>query len=173
MISLIAAIGKNNELGEKNHIPWDLPRDLQFFRETTAGHPVIMGRKTFESIGRLLPKRRNVIITRDKNYKFEGAEVVNSLEKALKLFETSPLPSPYQGEGENEIFVIGGTEIFKLAMNKADKLYITYIDGEFPNADIFFPVIDENMWEKTKSTKYQKDDLNKFDMDFVEYTRKA
>lgn len=163
MISIIAAIGKNNELGKQNQLLWDLPKDMKHFREKTSGHAVIMGRKTFESIGRSLPNRKNIIITRDENYKFEGAEVVNSLEDALKLFENS----------KDEIFVIGGAEIYKQSITEADKLYITHIDAEFPEADTYFPFIDEKIWEKTKSEKYQKDDLNKYDMEFVEYTRKA
>lgn len=99
MISLIAAIGKNNELGKNNTLVWSMPTDLKYFRQKTAGHPVIMGRKTFESIGHPMPKRKNIVITRDKNYKKDGIEVVHSLNEALEIASTSPLPSPYKGEG--------------------------------------------------------------------------
>src|SRR6185369_17470980 len=105
MISLILAIGKNNEIGFGNKLPWHLPDDLKRFRDITRGHTVIMGRKTYESIGRLLPERKNIIITRDKNYKVAGATMVSSIEEAIK-----------ETENEEEAFVIGGGEICKLAL---------------------------------------------------------
>ena len=172
MISIIAAIGKNNELGKKNDLLWNLPADMKHFRDTTRGHAVIMGRKTFESIGRPLPNRKNVVITRDQNYLRHGVDVYSSLEEALNLLRTSPQPSPYQGEGE-EIFIIGGAEIYKNAISKADKLYITHVDEIFPEADTFFPLIDKDIWQKTKSELFPKDVLNKYDMEFVEYTKKV
>src|SRR6185436_89307 len=102
MISLVAAIGKNNELGKGNDLLWKLPADMQHFIKTTTGHPVLMGRKTFESIGKPLPKRRNIVITRDKTYKHEGVEVVHSIEEALGLLDK-----------KEEIMIIGGAEIYK------------------------------------------------------------
>lgn len=145
-ISIIAAIGKNRELGKDNRLLWDIPEDLNHFRTVTAGHAVIMGRKTHESIGRLLPNRINIVITRDPNYailadgvplprkagrvnKSEGCVVVNSLDAALEVARRS---------GEEEAFVIGGGEIYRQAMEVADKLYLTIVDAAF-DADTFFP----------------------------------
>lgn len=182
MISIIAAIGKNNELGKENKLLWSLPRDMKHFREKTKGHPVIMGRKTFESIGRPLPNRRNIIITRDLNYLRDSVDVVHSLEEALELLRTSP-PSPLLDKergarsesderGEVEIFIIGGAEIYKQTIARADKLYITHLHAEFPEADSYFPFIDLDLWQKTKSEKFKKDEQNNFDLEFAEYLKK-
>ena len=171
IISIIAAIGKNNELGKKNDLLWDLPADMKHFRETTRGHTVIMGQKTFESlardenrkqIGRLLPNRRNIILTQDKNFKKEGAEIVYSIDEAIELLSKTT-------EKNDEAFIIGGGMIYKLFIDIADKLYITHIDGEFPDAEIFFPIIDKTKWQKIKSERYPKDDLHKYDLEFAEY----
>lgn len=174
-LSIIAAIGKNNELGKGNMLLWDLPRDMKHFRETTSGKTVIMGQKTFESLGRPLPNRRNIILTKDVAFKSEGIEIVHSLDEAIELLRTSPQPSPYQGEGENtkdeEVFIIGGGQIYKLFIEKANKLYITHVDME-TDADTYFPTIDKNIWTETKSSVFPKDDANKYNLEFVEYTRK-
>lgn len=161
MISLIAAIGKNNELGKGNDLLWKLPADMQHFIKKTSDHPVIMGRKTFESIGRLLPKRRNIIITRDKNYKVEGGEIVHSLEDALKLF-------PNKNE---EIYVIGGAEIFKQAISLADKLDITHINAEDNDADTFFPEIIPIVWNEVSHEEHSPDEKNIFSYVFSIYER--
>jgi dihydrofolate reductase len=187
ILSIIAAIGKNNELGKKNDLLWNLPADMKHFRETTRGHTVVMGQKTFESlaqdengkqIGRLLPNRRNIILTQDKNFEKEGAEIVYSVEEVMELLKISPEnknltpnPSPYQGEGE-EVFIIGGGQIYKLFIDTADKLYITRVDEGFPDAEIFFPVIDETKWQKIKGEKLEKDEQNKYDLEFCEYIKK-
>lgn len=170
MISLIAIIGKNNELGKNNTLVWNMPADLKYFRQITSGHPVIMGRKTFESIGHPMPKRKNIIITRDTNYKKEGIEVVHSLEEALKISRTSPLPSPYKGEGE-EIFIIGGEEIFKKSMDIADRLYITHIDAEDKDANVFFPEIIPIVWNEISHEEHKKDKNNPYDYTFSIYER--
>lgn len=162
MISLIAAIGKNNELGKDNSLLWHLPADMQHFRDTTRGHTVIMGRKTFESIGKALPGRKNILITRNKNFRFPEVEVWNSLDALLSRM---PLGT------EEESFVIGGAEIYKELIDKADKLYITHVDGEFREADTFFPLIDLSKWQKLKSTFRTKDAENPYDMEFAEYER--
>lgn len=128
-ISIIAAIGKNRELGKNNKLLWNIPEDLNHFRKITAGHAVIMGRKTHESIGRALPKRINIVITRDSNYKSEVCTVCTSLNEALDFAKKS---------GETEAFIIGGGEIYKQAIGLADKLYLTLVDGSF-DADTFFP----------------------------------
>ena len=161
MISLIAAIGKNNELGKNNTLVWNMPTDLKYFREKTAGHPVIMGRKTHESIGRPMPNRRNIIITRDLDYKKDGIEVVHSLNEALSL-----LP-----EKNKEIFIIGGEEIFKQAMPIADKLYITHIEAEDKDANVFFPEIIPIVWNEISHEEHQKDEKNPYNYTFSIYER--
>lgn len=128
MISLIVAHDKNRVIGYKNKMPWHLPGELQYFKEQTMGKPMIMGRKTFDSIGRPLPGRRNIVITRNENYIAEGIEVVTSLEEALRL----------AGDVE-EVMIIGGEQIFKIVLPLADRLYITHIEHEF-NGDTFFPM---------------------------------
>ncbi|KKR70081.1 MAG: Dihydrofolate reductase [Candidatus Nomurabacteria bacterium GW2011_GWB1_40_7] len=165
MISIISAIGKNNEIGKKNELLWNLPVDMKHFRETTSGHTVIMGQKTFESIGRPLPKRRNIVLTQDNNFRPEGVEIVHSPEELEKLLKETSSPN-------EENFIIGGGMIYKLFIEKADKLYITQVDVSFPDADTYFPEIDKNIWVKAKNEKYSKDDLNKYDLEFVEYIRK-
>lgn len=175
ILSIIAAIGKNNELGKKNDLLWNLPIDMKHFRETTRGHTVVMGQKTFESlardesgrqIGRLLPNRRNIILTQDKNFEKEGAEIVYSVPEAIELLSKTT-------QKDEEVFVIGGGIIYKLFIDKADKLYITHVNENFPDAEIFFPVIDEAKWEKTKSEIFPKDDQNQYDLEFTEYTKKV
>ena len=174
MISIIAAIGKNNELGKKNDLLWNLPADMKHFRDTTRSHTVIMGQKTFESlakdengkqVGKLLPSRRNIILTLDKTFQKEGAEVLYSLDELINLLEKTSKP-------DEENFVIGGGMIYKLFINIADKLYITHVDGEFPDAETFFPVIDKTVWKKVKSEKYKKDELNNYNLEFAEYIKK-
>lgn len=160
MISLIAAIGKNNELGKGNTLLWHMPADMKFFRETTRGHTVIMGRKTFESLKGPLPKRKNIVITRDKAYKAEGIDVVHSLKEALQ-----------EAQGESEVFIIGGAEIYKQSMDFADKLYITHINASDKDADTFFPEIIPIVWNETSHIKHKKDSENPFDYTFSIYEK--
>jgi dihydrofolate reductase len=127
MISLIVVHDKNRVIGYENKMPWHLPGELKYFKNTTMGKPMIMGRKTFESIGRPLPGRKNIIVTRNKEYQHEGIEVVTSLIEAINIAGDVP-----------EIMIIGGEEIFKLALPIADRLYITQIDYEF-KGDTYFP----------------------------------
>lgn len=130
MLSLIAVIGKNRELGKDNNLLWHIPGDLPRFKKITSGHPVIMGRKTFESIGKPLTDRINIVITSNPDYKPEGVVVVHSLDEALEMARTSP--------GHEEIFVIGGGKVFEEAIRKADRLYLTIVDAQ-ADADVFFP----------------------------------
>ncbi len=160
-LSIIAGIGKNNELGKGNTLLWHMPKDLKHFRDITSGKTVIMGRKTFESIGRPLPNRRNIIITRDKEYNTEGIEIVYSLDEAIEKVRD-----------EDESFIIGGAEIYKQAIEKANKLYITEIDEVFPEADTFFPTIDKEIWQENKRESFSSDENNPYDYSFVEYERK-
>lgn len=172
-ISIISAIGKKNELGKKNDLLWNLPADMKHFRETTRGHAIIMGQKTFESlarnengeqVGRLLPNRRNIILTQDFSFEKEGAEVVNSVEELIGLLEKTTQP-------DEEVFVIGGGQIYKLFIEKADKLYITHVDAAFPDADVFFPEIDKNIWHEISREDHLKDEKNNFDYSFVTYKK--
>lgn len=173
ILSIISAIAKNNEIGMKNALLWNLPADMKHFKETTSGHPVIMGQKTFESLGtspdgtpgRPLPNRRNIILTLDKEFKRDNAEVYYSIEDLEKALNET------LGKDE-EAFVIGGGMIYKLFIDKADKLYITQVDAEFPDADTFFPIIDANKWEKTESKPYPQDELNAYNLEFAIYKKK-
>ena len=128
-ISMIVAMDEKRGIGKDNSLMWKIPGELARFKQITMGHPIIMGRKTFESIGRVLPGRKNIIITRDGNYKVAGAEVVNSLEEALIQAKSG---------NTDEIFIIGGGQIFEQALSLTDRLYLTLVKGDF-KADTFFP----------------------------------
>ncbi len=164
MISLIAAIGKNNELGKKNNLLWHLPADMKHFKDITALHAIIMGRKTFESIGKPLPNRKNIVITRDQNYLRHGVDVVHSLEEAIHSART-PL-----AENE-EIFVIGGAEIYKQTIPIADRLYITHIEAENRDADAFFPEIIPVVWNEISHEEHKTDEKNPFNYTFSIYEK--
>lgn len=128
-LSIIAAIGKNRELGKNNQLLWNIPSDMKRFRELTMGHPVIMGRKTFESIGRPLPNRTNIVVTKQQDFHPEGVRVCESLERAVEVANSID---------STEIFIIGGAQIYGQAIDIADRLYLTIIDQSF-DADAFFP----------------------------------
>ena len=143
MLSIIVAIAKNNVIGKNNELLWNIPEDMKHFKETTTGHTVIMGKRTFESIGRPLPNRKNIVIAQ-KDEKFDnpnGIEIVNSLEE-LEKYEQS----------DEECFVIGGAMIYKQLMPKCKKMYITLVDREY-EGDVSFPQIDEKMWKKVSEKK--------------------
>ena len=148
---------RNRVIGRGNKLPWKLSADLKRFRELTSGKPVIMGRKTFESIGNPLPNRSNIIITRDKNYKAGGCTVVNSAEEALKTVDNS-----------EEVMVIGGEQIFKEFLPMADKMYLTFIDEDF-DGDAYFPEYNKNEWKEV-SREEHKDNFLKYA--FVDFERK-
>lgn len=162
ILSLIAAIGKNNELGKENKLLFSLPKDMKHFKEVTTGHPVLMGRKTFESIGRPLPNRRNIVVTRDMNYQANGTEVLHSLDEALEQFKNT----------DEEIFVIGGGEMYKQALPLANKLYLTFVETSVDNADTFFPEFDANEWEEVSKERHEADEKHQWPFTFVEYKRK-
>lgn len=173
IISIISAIGNNNEIGKKNDLLWNLPADMKHFRETTAGHIVIMGQKTFESlktdetgkqVGRLLPNRRNIIITLDETFKTEGAEIVHSVDELMNLLESTT------GENE-EAFVIGGGMIYKLMLEKANRLYITHVHESFPDAEVFFPDFGPE-WKEVSREDHDKDEKNAYPYSFVVYEKK-
>jgi len=158
-ISLIVAVDENNGIGKNNQLPWHLPADLKHFKTLTTGHPIIMGRKTFESIGKALPNRRNIVVSRQKSYLAEGADVVSSLPEAIDLCEN-----------ENDVFVIGGAQIFEHALPTADVLYLTVIHHQF-DADTFFPEIDKSNWIKETSSSHAPDDKNIYSYTFIKYIR--
>jgi dihydrofolate reductase len=158
-ISIIAALDENNVIGKDNKLIWHLPADLKHFKELTTGHHLIMGRKTWESIGsKPLPNRTCIVITRDKNYKAEGGILAYSLEEALSLVKN-----------DEEVFIAGGAEIYKQAMGLAHKLYITRVHHSF-NGDAFFPVIGKE-WFEAINNDFEKDEKNKYDFSLCEYEK--
>ncbi len=159
MTSMIWAMGKDHALGCKNRMPWYLPADFAYFKKVTLGKPVIMGRKTFESIGKPLPGRKNIIITRNKTFKCEGCIIVDSIEKAKEYTVDA------------EAFIIGGAEVYNAFLPLADKLYVTLIDEVF-EADAYFPKIDYSQWELISSETGPKDEKNPYDYKFLVYQRK-
>ncbi|MGO0059494.1 dihydrofolate reductase [Brevibacillus fluminis] len=158
-LSMIVAFDKNRVIGKDNDIPWKLPRDQVYFREVTMGHPIIMGRKNHESIGRPLPGRRNIVLTRDKSYEATGCEIVHTAQEALALVG-----------GEQEAFVIGGEEIYRLFLPLADKLYITTIDHEF-EGDTHFPAYDPEAWKEVSAVEGVTDEENPYAYVFRVYER--
>jgi dihydrofolate reductase len=158
-LSLIVAVAKNNVIGSDNRLLWHMPADLKHFKSVTMGSPVIMGRKTFESIGKPLPGRTNIVVTRSEDYSAEGCTVANSLQEAVDLCEK-----------EGEVFVIGGGEVYRQAIHAADKVYLTRIDAEF-NGDTFFPELNFSDWKLIKYVKHHADEKNKYDYSFAEYER--
>ena len=160
MITLIAAVAENNALGKDNQLLWHLPDDFKRFKNVTSGHHIIMGRKTFESFPKPLPNRTHVIITRQKEYQPESCIVANSLSNAIAACP----------KGE-EIFIIGGGEIYKQSIEIADKLDITKVHHIF-EADTFFPEIDLTKWKLVSSLFHPKDEKNEFDFTFQTYLRK-
>lgn len=161
MISFVVAMDKNRVIGKNNDLPWHLPEDLKFFKRVTMGHPIIMGRKTHESIGRALPGRENIIVTRDRKYVSEGCTVLHSINEVKDRARDT----------DEEIFVIGGSEIFKELFPIADRLYITYIDEEF-EGDTFFPIFSENDWELISNERGIKDKENPYTYSFRVYDKK-
>jgi dihydrofolate reductase len=158
MISAIVAVAKNGVIGKEGGLPWYLPAELARFKEVTMGHPIIMGRKTHESIGRALPGRTNIVITRDKDYKAtEGCMVVNSLDEAIEQAK--------KAGGANEIFIIGGASIYEQAMPLLDRIYLTKVDAEI-DGDKFFKY-DPKKWNQISSEKHSADDKNKYGFEFT------
>lgn len=161
MVTIIAAIAKNNALGKNNDLIWHLPADLKRFKKVTSGHHILMGRKTFESIGKPLPNRTSIIITRQNDYFVDGCLIANSLEQAINL-----------AKDDDKIFIIGGAQIYKQAIknNLVDRLDITLVHQEF-EADVFFPEIDKTIWKETKREDFKADEKNKYNYSFVSFER--
>lgn len=162
MISLIWAMDENRVIGKDNQLPWHLPEDLKFFKRTTMGYPIAMGRKTYDSIGRPLPGRENIIVTRNQEYVNEGCTVFHSVEELIGYSQKLV---------NEEIFVIGGAEIFKAVFSFADRLYITKINHSF-TGDTYFPEIDMDEWQVISSEPGMKDERNPYDYEFFIYERK-
>lgn len=164
IISFVVAASENNAIGKNNQLLWHLPNDLKFFKNTTWGMPCAMGRKTFEALGnKPLKGRFNIIITRKKDYKVDGAMVVNSIEDAIFLA---------QQQDYNELMIIGGGEIYKMALSKADRIYLTRVHAEFPEADTFFPEIDQKKWRLVSEKDEYKDEKHAYDYSFQVWEKK-
>lgn len=159
--SIIAAVAENNVIGKDNDLVWHLPADLKYFKETTKGHFIMMGRKTFESFGKPLPNRTHIIITRDESYTYPGCYVVHNLEDAYKIAEEN---------NRSEIFILGGAEIYRQSIDHADRLYITEIKASF-DGDTFFPEINKNKWKEVERSDFEPDEKNKYPYSFVRYER--
>ena len=160
MITIIAAAGNNNELGKDNKLLWHLPDDFKRFKKLTTGHHIIMGRKTFESFPKPLPNRIHLVITRNKNYKPEGAIVVHSMKEALEI-----------AKGDKQPFIIGGGEIYKIGMDIADKIELTKVNSEF-EADTFFPEIPMEEWELISEEFHEKDEKHQFEFVYQTFLKK-
>ena len=164
---IIVAIADNNAIGRDNTLLWHISEDLKFFKRTTSGCPVIMGRRTFESIGRPLPKRTNIVVSRGFDAP-EGVEVVPSMEKAYK----SAFAAVQDEEGNARCFVIGGGQIYAQAMQDADRLIVTHVHTVIEDADTFFPQIDPYVWTVEVRSEIFHDEESGYGFEFVEYVRK-
>ena len=158
-IALIAAMAENRVIGRANRLPWRLPADLRRFKSVTMGKPVIMGRKTYESIGTPLPGRSNIVVTRDPDYRAPGCQVVHSLEQALEA-----------GAGHAEVMVIGGAELYRQALGRAERIYLTLVRAEV-EGDALFPDIEPQQWRELERESHRADERNQYDYDFVTLQR--
>lgn len=160
-VTFIVAAAENNAIGIDNQMPWHLPNDFKYFKAKTMDHSIVMGRKTFESIGKALPGRRNIVISRQPQFKAEEVDVANSIDAVMNYCRD-----------EKEIFIIGGAEIFKQSLHLADEVLFTRVHTDIPNADSFFPQLPEQEWELVSQDPHHKDEKHKFDYTFEVYKRK-
>ena len=165
-LSVIVAAARNGVIGSNNALPWHLPGDLRYFKRITMGKPVVMGRRTFESIGRLLPGRTNIVVTRQPDYAFEGLRVVASLEQALALAEDIALI-----DGVEELMVIGGAEIYRAALPLAARIYLTEVHADV-EGDAFLPAIEWSEWREISRQQFAADDGNPYPYSFVVFERR-
>lgn len=156
IVSLIAAMDKRRGIGRDNQLPWRLSADLKKFRELTMGHHIVVGRKTFESIGKPLPGRQMIIVTRNRNFNAEGCAICHSLAEAIELARS---------RGESELFICGGAEIYQHSIALAERLYLTFVDAEIV-ADTFFPEFNQLDWEERESVFHPADEKNEFPFTF-------
>lgn len=161
MIILIAAIGENNELGKDNGLLWHLPNDFKRFKKLTSHHFLIMGRKTFESLPGALPTRVHIVLTKNRKYGKEDAVVVYSMDEALQ-----------KAKSKKDVYIIGGGEIYKQGLKIADKMELTRVHSEFPEADTFFPDFSKDEWELVSEEKHEKDEKHKYDYTYETWIRK-
>ena len=158
-ISIVVAMAANRVIGNNNQLPWHLPADLKHFKQTTMGKPILMGRKTWESIGRPLPGRTNIVITRDENYAAPGCLVVHSVEAAMQA-----------AEQQDEVMVIGGAEFYNQVLPRTDTIYLTRIHQDF-EGDTFFPELDEAEWQEVERVDCDADDRNPYAYSFIRLNR--
>ncbi|KQC47615.1 dihydrofolate reductase [Geobacillus stearothermophilus] len=163
MMSHIVAMDENRVIGKDNGLPWHLPADLAYFKRVTMGHAIVMGRKTFEAIGRPLPGRENIVVTRNRSFRPEGCLVLHSLDEVKQWAA---------GRNDEEVFIIGGAELFQATMPLAARLYVTKIFASFPG-DTFYPPISEQEWEIVSYTQGTIDEKNRYDHAFLIYERKT
>jgi dihydrofolate reductase len=159
ILSIIVAIAKNHAIGKDNKLLWYLPNDLKHFKDVTTGHTVIMGRKTFDSVGKPLPKRRNIVVTRQA-ISIEGYEVVPSIEAAIELCKA-----------EDEVFVVGGAEIYRQSIPLTDRIYLTIVDQDF-EGDTFFPELNPDEWQEKDREDFEPDEKNKYKYSFITLVRR-
>ncbi|RFZ85554.1 dihydrofolate reductase [Mucilaginibacter terrenus] len=159
IISIVVAIAENHAIGKNNQLLWHMPNDLKHFKEVTSGRSIIMGRKTYESVGKPLPKRRNIIVTR-QDIEIPGCEVVKSIDEGIALCK-----------GEDEVFIGGGAEIYRQAMDKTDRIYLTIVHQAF-EADTFFPEIDYTQWTETSRENFSADEKNPHPYSFIQLDRR-
>lgn len=164
--SLIVALSQNHVIGRNNKLPWYLPNDLKYFKEVTMGKPIVMGRKTFESIGKPLPGRVNIVVTRNTDWSAEGVKVVHSLEEAFQLAE-----SIAEIDGQNELMIIGGDQIYKASLDLVDRMYLTEVHRHV-EGDAYFPEFDRSQWSELGREDYKAEEPNPYDYSFVVYDRK-
>lgn len=162
ILSLLVAADEANVIGKDNKLPWHLPNDLKYFKNLTWGMPILMGRKTFESIGKPLAGRQSIVITRNQQWQHDGVEVVHSVEEAIEKARQKDI---------KEVFVIGGAEIFKTSLAQADRIYLTRIHHTF-EGDVYFPELSESEWRLVKSHLSAKDEKNSYDHTFQVWERK-
>lgn len=164
-LALIVAAAENGVIGRNNALPWHLPGDMQYFRRVTMGKPIIMGRRTFDSIGRPLPGRANIVITRSDSFATEGVKVAHSLDEACALAADIALI-----DGAEEAVVIGGAQIYREALPMAARLYLTRVHAEVPG-DVYLPEIDFSVWREVTRERFAAQDPNPFDYSFIVYER--
>ncbi len=165
MLSLIVAMSENLVIGINNALPWHLSNDLKYFKRITMGKPIVMGRKTYESIGRPLPGRRNIVISRQENLQYDGVDCVSTIDSAVTLGENIAFV-----EGHEEIMVIGGAQIYQQALPIADRLYITHVHSDVAG-DAFFPEVDWSLYKEISREKHFAEGPNPYDYSFVVYDR--
>jgi len=159
-VSLIVAMSENRVIGVANGLPWHLPAELRHFRALTMGHPIIMGRRTHESIGRVLPGRRNIVVTRNRQYASNGVEVTHSLTEAIERCSDT-----------SEVFVIGGAELYNETIDKADRIYLTLVHTSIEGGDTYFPEVSSAAWRETERTPSPADENNPVACEFIVYER--